>query len=187
MAKITRDSRFGLNGIGLHELSHRQGDGWNRFENLKWPFVSPSPGVYRFDGSVHPNVKFDELFRADRDHGIFIVPYLSMTPSYLVPKGVTKDGYGYPPTDFSKFGEFAFQAVARYGSKKHPPEVLLTNDKLSGLGHRGNGQARCASGALHGHRCLRRRGDDGRPAGIGTERIPAVHQRLRRSGRRQAL
>ena len=91
--------------------------------------------MYRFDGSVHPNVKFDDLFRADRQQGTNILPYLSMTPAYLVPKGVTKDGHSYPPTDFSKFEEFAFQAVARYGSKKHPPEVLLTNDKLSGLGY----------------------------------------------------
>ena len=40
----------------------------------------------------------------------------------------------YPPTDMSKYGEFVFQAVARYGSKKHPPAELLTNDKISGLG-----------------------------------------------------
>ena len=52
-----------------------------------------------------------------------------------MPKGAKGDGMTYPPTDLSKYGEFAFQAVARYGSQKHPPEELLTNDKLSGLGY----------------------------------------------------
>jgi hypothetical protein len=41
MGKITRDSRFGMNGVGLVELAKRQGNGWNRFENLKWPFAAP--------------------------------------------------------------------------------------------------------------------------------------------------
>jgi hypothetical protein len=135
MATVTRDSRFGVNGIEFPELARRQGNGWVRFENLKWPFVSVKPGVYSFDGSISPHQKYDDLFRSYKEAGLSTMPYLFLTPSYLVPAGVTKGGGSYPPTDFTKFGEFAFQVTARYGSKKHPPEALLTEDKVSGLGY----------------------------------------------------
>jgi hypothetical protein len=135
LEKVTRDSRFGLNGIAYPQLARRQGNGWVRFENLKWPMVSIEPGAYRFDGSLSPYLKYDEIFRSYRDNGLFAMPYLFLTPSYLVPKGVKGDGMCYPPTDMSKYGEFAFQAVARYGSKRHPPAELRTNDKISGLGY----------------------------------------------------
>jgi hypothetical protein len=39
------------------------------------------------------------------------------------------------PTDLDRYGEFVFQAVARYGSKKHPADALRTPDKLSGLNY----------------------------------------------------
>ena len=133
--KVTRDSRFGLNGIAFPGLARRQGNGWVRFENLKWPMLSVEPGVYRFDGSLSPYQKYDEIFRSYRENGLFTMPYLFLTPKYLVPKDAKGDGMTYPPADMSKYGEFAFQAVARYGSKKHPPEELLTNDKVSGLGY----------------------------------------------------
>ncbi|MBE3134732.1 MAG: discoidin domain-containing protein, partial [Acidobacteria bacterium] len=135
MDRITRDSRFGMNGVGLVELAKRQGNGWNRFENLKWPFVSPAPGVYKFDGSVNPYVKFDELFRTYHERGLFTMPYLFLTARYMVPEGAKGDGMTTPPKDLSKYGEFVFQAVARYGSKKHPAGELLTEDKVSGLGY----------------------------------------------------
>ena len=134
LEKVTRDSRFGLNGIAYPELARREGNGWVRFENLKWSMVSMEPGVYRFDGSLSPYQRYDEIFRSYRDNGLFTMPYLFLTPKYLVPKGAKGDGVTYPPTDMSKYGEFVFQAVARYGSRKHTPAELLTNDKISGLG-----------------------------------------------------
>ena len=135
MEKVTRNSRFGLNGIAYPELARRQGNGWVRFENLKWPMVSVEPGIYRFDGSLSPYLKYDEIFGSYCANGLCTMPYLFLTPRYLVPKGAKGDGMTYPPTDMSKYGTFAFQAVARYGSQKHPPEELLTNDKISGLGY----------------------------------------------------
>ncbi|MGO9113293.1 MAG: discoidin domain-containing protein [Thermoguttaceae bacterium] len=135
LESVTRDSRFGLNGIAYPKLARRQGNGWVRFENLKWPMVSVEPGVYRFDGSLSPYLRYDEIFRSYGDNGLYTMPYLFLTPRYLVPKGAKGDGMTYPPTDMSKYGEFAFQAVARYGSKKHAPAELLTNDKISGLGY----------------------------------------------------
>ena len=135
LEKVSRDSRFGLNGIANPKLARREGNGWVRFENLKWPMVSVEPGVYRFDGSLSPYLRYDEIFRSYRDNGLSTMPYLFLTPRYLVPKGAKGDGMTYPPTDMSKYGEFVFQAVARYGSKQHPPAELRTNDKISGLGY----------------------------------------------------
>ena len=69
LEKVTRDSRFGLNGIADPKLARREGNGWVRFENLKWPMVSVEPGVYRFDGSLSPYLRYDEIFRSYREAG----------------------------------------------------------------------------------------------------------------------
>jgi hypothetical protein len=134
---VTREWRFGMNGADPKYAANlaREGNAWIRFENLKWPFVSPEPGAYRFDGSVEPwHVKLDEYFRTYKDAGLFTLPYLFLTPKYLQPAKPKGDGTTNPPTDLAKYAEFVFQTVARYGSKKHPAADLLTPDKLSGLG-----------------------------------------------------
>ena len=135
LEKVTRDSRFGMNGIRLPALGRRQGYGWVRFENLKWSMVSAEPGKYSFDGTLSPYQKYDEIFRSYREQGLFTMPYLFLTPKYMAPKDAKNQGMTHPPTDLSKYGEFVFQAVARYGSRRHPPEALLTTDKVSGLGY----------------------------------------------------
>jgi hypothetical protein len=133
--QVSSNSRFGMNGIEFAKLGRRQGYGWVRFENLKWPMVSVEPGVYSFDGSLPPHQKYDEIFRTYKENGLSIMPYLFLTPKYLAPPGAKNNGVTHPPTDLSKYGEFVFQAVARYGSKKHPSDALLTKDKVSGLGY----------------------------------------------------
>jgi len=49
-------SRFGINGSNtkMAPLLRRPGIRWVRFENLKWPMVSPGSAEFRFDGSVGP-------------------------------------------------------------------------------------------------------------------------------------
>ncbi|MDF2440710.1 MAG: type domain, partial [Abditibacteriota bacterium] len=56
MKAVSASSRFGLNSAATTWTpSHqRLGIGWVRFENLKWPMLSPEPNVYRYDGSVAP-------------------------------------------------------------------------------------------------------------------------------------
>ena len=138
MEKITADSRFGMNVADpkYAKVLKREGNAWVRFENLKWPFVSPAPGVYQFDGSVAPwHVKLDDIFRAYREAGLWTMPYLFLTPGYLAPEKPKGDPMTNPPTDLGRYGEFVFQAVARYGSKKHPADALLTPDKVSGLNY----------------------------------------------------
>ncbi|MBP7936139.1 MAG: hypothetical protein KA354_15970 [Phycisphaerae bacterium] len=46
---VSAESRFGLNAAKGEwaPMVRRLGVGWVRFENMKWPFVSPEPGVYR--------------------------------------------------------------------------------------------------------------------------------------------
>lgn len=135
MDSVTRESRFGMNGIEFAKLARRQGYGWVRFENLKWPKVSAVPGVYCFDGtSPASDQNFDRIFLAYRENGLSIMPFLFLTAKYQLPKDGKPNVLTYPPVDMSKYGEFVFQAVARYGSKKHPAEALLTSDKISGLG-----------------------------------------------------
>jgi hypothetical protein len=138
MAKVRADSRFGMNVADpkYAPILKREGNAWVRFENLKWPFVSPAPHVYQFDGSVAPwHVKLDDIFRTYREAGLWTMPYLFLTPGYLAPEKPKGDPGTNPPTDLDRYGEFVFQAVARYGSKKHPAAELLTPDKLSGLNY----------------------------------------------------
>ncbi len=53
---VSTHSRFGLNAAHgpLASKLRDLGIGWVRFENMKWPFVSPAPHEYAFDGSVGP-------------------------------------------------------------------------------------------------------------------------------------
>ena len=131
------DSRFGLNTaeVKYAPLLQRLGIGWVRFENLKWPMVSPAPGVYKFDGVPPWNVMHDEVFETYLKHNIHTLPFLFQTPDYATsaPAGAKKPDI-YPPKDLNQYGEFVFQTVARYGGTKHPDSELKSLDKKSGLG-----------------------------------------------------
>ena len=139
--KVSAESRLGVNASNgdWAPVLRRLGVGWVRFENMKWPFVSPSPGVYRFDGSVKPwQVNHDAIFKGYRDAGLSVLPFLFMTAGYAssAPADV-KEGRRlfYPPQDPRQFAEFAFQVAARYGAKSHPAAALKSGDGKSGLGY----------------------------------------------------
>jgi hypothetical protein len=107
-----------------------------RFENLKWPFTSPHEGYYNFTGETPPwNVNHQAILAGFRAAGLEPLPFLFMTARWnlTVPED-KKQAMMYPPKDPAKFGEFVFQAVARFGAKKHPEAQVLTSDKASGLG-----------------------------------------------------
>ncbi len=141
MGKVSADSRFGINAAKGEwaPLLRRLGVGWVRFENLKWPFVSAQPGVYRFDGSVKPwEVNHDAIFKGYHDAGLNVLPFLFMIPGYAsgAPSDVKSDRRSfYPPRDPQQFAEFAFQVAARYGTKKRPAAALKSSDGKSGLGY----------------------------------------------------
>ncbi len=139
IAELPADSPFGINGSGfdLFEQNRRLGIKWMRFENMKWQMSMPGPDRYAFDGSVAPwNVKHDEYMQRYTDLGVRVLPYTFQTPKWLsrAPEGTSRNVHGYPPHDFSTYGDMMFQLVARYGSVRHPPEALKSDDKLSGLG-----------------------------------------------------
>ncbi|HEX8237919.1 MAG TPA: hypothetical protein VF600_18410 [Abditibacteriaceae bacterium] len=130
--------RFGLNSSNylLAPLHRRLGIGWVRFENMKWPMISPEPNVYRYDGTVAPwNVPHDVIVSAYNAQGIKFLPFLFQTPDYATsaPPAARNRGDSYPPKDNTQMADFVFQTVARYGSRKHAPGVLKTADKKSGL------------------------------------------------------
>lgn len=142
VASVDAKSRFGMNtsNIALAPMMRELGVGWVRFENLKWPFVAPEPGRFRFDGSVGPwFVDHDAIFERYHDLGITTLPYLYQTPQFesTAPTDLKKRGRRlvYPPKNNEDYGAFVFQVVARYGHQKHPDDVLLTDDKKSGLGY----------------------------------------------------
>ncbi|HEY3333109.1 MAG TPA: hypothetical protein VGK19_23955 [Capsulimonadaceae bacterium] len=133
-------SRFGLN-TALVEFAPRHqrlGIGWVRFENMKWPMISPKPDDYRFDGSVGPwNVQHDKIVEGYTSNSLNVLPFLFMTPDYATSAPPTvKQGRwaSYPPKDNSLYADFTYQTAARYGATKHQPSDLKTPDKLSGLG-----------------------------------------------------
>lgn len=139
MPAVSADSKFGLNVSqpSLAGLNRRLSVGWVRFENMKWQMASPSPGVFRFDGTVGPwHVNHDAYIESYATQGVHVLPFLFQTPEYATtaPADVKKNRYGYPPRDPAGFAEFCFQTAARYGSTKHPREALKTPDGRSGLG-----------------------------------------------------
>ena len=141
LKEVSAESRFGINAANGNwaPVLRRLGVGWVRFENMKWPFVSPEPGVYRFDGSVKPwQVSHDAIFKAYHDAGLNVLPFLFMIPGYAsgAPADVKSERRSfYPPKDPQQFAEFAFQVAARYGAKKHPLADLKSGDGRSGLGY----------------------------------------------------
>lgn len=137
---VSADSRLGLNTAHqpLAPKLRDLGIGWVRFENMKWPFVSPEPHKYVFDGSRGPwHVNTDAIFQGYRENGLNILSYMFLTPKWIssAPEGTKDDRViTYPPKDLSLFGEFCFQVAARYGNTHQPDRVLLSGDKKSGLG-----------------------------------------------------
>jgi len=137
---VSPQSRFGLNSAHgpLAPRLRDLGIGWVRFENMKWPFVSPAPRKYAFDGSVKPwQLDIDAIFRGYRRNGLNVLSYMFMTPKWAssAPADAAENRVlFFPPKDPAWFGEFCFQVAARYGNTKHPAAALLSNDKKSGLG-----------------------------------------------------
>ncbi len=139
LMNVGADSRFGLNASrpSLAREHRKLGVGWVRFENFKWPMVSPAPHQYAFDGTVQPwDVNLDDITRGYRDAGLNILPMMFLTPRWAsgagdsVPEGVR---LSQPPKNPADFGEFVFQSVARYGGRKIDADQLKTRDKASGL------------------------------------------------------
>ncbi|MCC5845643.1 MAG: discoidin domain-containing protein [Verrucomicrobia bacterium] len=135
---LPKYGRFGLNvNSDINVRWFREmGFSWIRYENHKWNFVSPEEGKYFFDGSVAPwRVPFDRHYQSFIDNELQILPYLFQSPRWI--SSAEDPGHRraaqHPPKDLSRFGEFVFQSVARYGSVVHPEEVLKTNDKKTGL------------------------------------------------------
>ncbi len=133
-------SRFGLNAAHapLAKEHRKLGIGWVRFENFKWPMVSPAPHQFAFDGSVQPwSVDIDQITKDYRDAGLHVLPMMFLTPRWAsgaddtVPQNVR---LSQPPKLFADFAEFAFQSVSRYGIRRVDPSKLLTADRLTGLG-----------------------------------------------------
>lgn len=137
---ITSESRIGLNAANgdLAPKLRELGIGYVRFENGKWPFVSPQPHQYEFTGEVGPwHVNMDQVFQTYHDAGFGVLTYMFLTPRWAssAPADATEQmRLSFPPQDLALYGEFCFQLAARYGSKQHPDSVLLTPDKRSGLG-----------------------------------------------------
>lgn len=82
---VDETSRFGLNSSRspLAEEHRKLGIGWVRFENFKWPMVSPVRGLYAFDGTVRPWVVDHDAITAEyRAAGLHILPMMLLTPTW---------------------------------------------------------------------------------------------------------
>ncbi len=136
---ITRDSRIALNAANpdLAPKLRELGVGYVRFENGKWPFVSAKPHRYSFTGDVAPwRQNLDHIFETYHEAGLGVLSYMFLTPDWASSApadAADKMRLSFPPKDLSLYGEFCFQTAARYGSRKHSSDVLLTEDKRSGL------------------------------------------------------
>ncbi len=130
-------SRFGVNASNYlwAGQNRRLGVGWARFENLKWPMVSPQPDVFNFHGVAPWSLDHDAIFQAYHDAGLHILPFLFQSPDYATsaPATIQKNRDDYPPRDNAQMADFVFQTVARYGSQKHRAAELKTSDKKTGL------------------------------------------------------
>lgn len=133
------DARIAINASRIELVDKLQllGIPWVRFENGKWPFISTGPDSYHFNPGAKPwRLNFDEIFGAYKEHGIDVLTYMFLIPEWASqpgPEVVDRVKLSQVPKELKDYGEFCFQMAARYGSKKHPPEVLKSEDKLSGL------------------------------------------------------
>ena len=130
--------RFGMNMGNPRGIARLREMGISavRFENHKWDMMSPASGDYRFDGSVPPwRVPHDTYYEMFSRHNMLVMPYLFHTPPHYsrAPEDARRPAQ-HPPEELSRFGEFAFQSAARYGSRCHPPDSLLSRDQKSGMG-----------------------------------------------------
>jgi len=134
--EFQKRARVGLNSSQSHyaPIHERLGIGWVRFENLKWRMASPAPDTFDFRG-IHPwFVDHDAWLQEVRASNIEVLPYLFLSPEWAssAPQDA-KHRAAWPPTNYEDYGDFVFQAVARYGSVTHPSDVLKTEDKKSGM------------------------------------------------------
>jgi len=129
LAAISPQSRFGVDSGDDQSIAMltRLGVGTIHYDNLFWSSLSPAAGVYKYEGS-------DKTLKAYHDAGMGVMAELYRTPAYLTdPKDKDQPDRAMP-TDFDKYGEYVFQTVARYGSKK-VSDGILTSDKTTGLGY----------------------------------------------------
>ncbi|WOO40734.1 discoidin domain-containing protein [Rubellicoccus peritrichatus] len=136
---ISPERRIGINTSKpyLAETIAELGASWVRFENGKWPMMSSEPHKYQYNPGAKPwQLNFDETFGTYKKLGINVLTYMFLVPEWAsqpgpdVPERVK---LSQPPKNLADYGEFTFQTAARYASKKHPDDVLKTDDKVSGL------------------------------------------------------
>ena len=137
--QVDPSSRFGLNASSgdLFDENRKLGIGWVRFENLKWAMASDSRQHYDYTGKIAPwHVNMDEFLRQYDQRGISVLGISITTPEWAQDSSEVPEKMkaARPPREPAMYGEFAFQTMARYGSKEHPADVLWTEDKRSGLG-----------------------------------------------------
>ena len=131
-------SQFGLNASRwfLAKEHAKLGIGWVRFENFKWPMVSPAPDTYSFNPGPKPwSLDIDDAMQTYADAGINVIPMMFLTHEWASdPVEGLKDKMALSrvPRSPELYGQFAYQTVARYGSKKIESSKLLTADKVSG-------------------------------------------------------
>lgn len=132
------ESQFGLNASRWSLASEHAnlGIGWVRFENFKWPMVSPKANTYSFSPGPAPwNLDIDDAMQTYTDAGLSILPMMFLTPQWASdPVDGLKDKMKLTrvPRSPDLYGQFAYQTVARYGSKKIESSKLLTADKVTG-------------------------------------------------------
>ncbi len=129
LENVTAESRFGLNAStpSLAKELRKLGVGWVRFENFKWPMVSPKPHEFNFTGGTAPwHLNIDDITREYRDAGLNILPMMFLTPEWASSPGEeVAQGMklSQPPHHDADFGEFAFQSVARFTDKRTSTQV----------------------------------------------------------------
>ncbi len=132
------EPRIGINtnNTAFLELNRRMGVKWVRFENLKWRLMSKAPKQVVFKGLAPWNVNHDEYFGTAKSLGMNGLGYLFMSPRYAStcpPELNFKHDAAYPPKDPEDYYFYVNQVVARYGTVKHSPSDLVSEDKQSAM------------------------------------------------------
>lgn len=132
------EPRIGINtnSTSLLTLNRRLGFKWVRFENLKWRLMSKAPGQVVFKGLDPWNVNHDEYFGTAKSLGMNGLGYLFMSPRYTTscpPELKFKHDAAYPPKDPQDYYFYVNQVVSRYGTVKHSPSDLVSEDKKSAM------------------------------------------------------
>lgn len=143
--QVSMDDFFGINITGAQNRPNDIANiaQWVRHYS-RWAFYEPENNNFIFTQADYKGFIYDHdaYYRALKEQNIQTLQVImkstdwaSSSPDAEFPQEYAPSGNesGLEPAHYSEIAEFYYQFIARYGSKTHHKDQLLTPDKVTGL------------------------------------------------------